>query len=97
MQCPCTLDIINIDLYKTMLATNILLEKLNNPIFRNFFESHLSVTLPSVMTFRTKYLPHHEAKQIRALDYVLKVGNMKTQYFAQNEELAKNIESLHRV
>ncbi len=76
MQFTHRLDINDTDLCRMMLTTNILLEKLNNPIFRNFLESHLSMALPSVTTFRTKYLPVCYDKVMKSIKENLKIGSL---------------------
>jgi len=59
-----------------MVATNIPLDKLNNPIFRVFFESNFSVGLPSVTTFRTKYLPLCYEEVMQSIKDCLKTGSL---------------------
>ncbi len=70
------LDLVSMDLCKMMVASNIPLHKMNNPIFRDFFESHLSMALPGVGTLRTKYLPLCYDEVMKSIKEHLRSGSL---------------------
>jgi hypothetical protein len=69
-------DEISAELCKALVASNIPLNKLQNPVFRGFLETHLAISIPSESLFRKKYIPGCYAEVMEKIKERLKEGSL---------------------